>query len=111
MNKLIAGALIALAFVKVHTVADDGIKRTRVVVQQPFAMPIDNANAYCLRRLDDPIIQCALGFQDARASSFTLMDLPFCQTCYDIAMMASSIGRDDHAVAVRRANMQSIVNM
>ena len=111
MKLWLIGAAVTLAFVKIHLVAENGVRSTSVVLQQPLSMPIDSVNSYCLRRLSANVFGCASGFNGQRASSLEILSVPVCEACYDLAMSISEIGRDEGAVLARRRNLQEIANM
>lgn len=110
---LVAGLLVAgLSVTKLHlNRTTDGQLETRVVLQQPFSMPIDSTNAYCLRRLDQPIFKCAMAFADQRDSALKIASLPFCRGCADLSGWLSTLGKDPAAVAKRRADFETIAGM
>ena len=115
MRVLTIGAIVALAalsVVKVHLVrAESGARETRLVVQQPFSMPIDSADAFCMRRLSAPIYQCAMQFVGEHQSAIKLATLPFCAACASISRAASEAGRDRAAVKQRDEDFQALAGM
>lgn len=105
-------AAVALSVTKLHLVRGaSGQRETRIVVQQPFSMPIDSADAYCLRRLDQPIYQCALAFVAQRDSSLRLTTLAYCAPCARLSNWLSIVGRDGQQVAQRERDLETLAGM
>lgn len=108
----VAIAVALLSVVKLHLVrTPSGERQTRVVLQQPFAMPVDSADAYCLRRLDQTIFECGTAFAAQRDAATRLATLPFCDTCARFSEWVSTAGRDRAAVAKRQQDFELLANM
>lgn len=114
MRALVIGGIIlaALSVVKVHLVrAESGARETRVVLQQPFSMPIDSADSFCLRRLSTPIYQCAMQFVGEHESALRIATLPFCQVCASASRAISTVGRDPASVKRRDDDFEALAGM
>jgi len=102
----------ALSVTKLHLVrAETGARETRLVIQQPFAMPIDSADAFCLRRLDQPTYQCAMAFVAQRDAAMRVATLPYCAPCARVSKWMSSLGRAPQRIAQRERDFETLAGM
>lgn len=110
---VVAGlVLAALSVTKLHLVrAPTGERVTRIALQQPWSMPIDSADAFCLRRLDLTIYQCAMAFVSQRDVGLQIATLPYCDACARLSRKISVAGRDPQLVAQRERDLQTLAGM